>query len=90
MKRAHIIISGYVQGVFFRHNTKTKARKLGLKGFVKNLPNGDVEVVAEGNEKDINELIDFCRKGPMFSCVANLKIEYEEFKGEFDDFTVRF
>ncbi|MBU3941787.1 MAG: acylphosphatase [Nanoarchaeota archaeon] len=90
MKRVHIIISGYVQGVFFRHNTKIKARKLGLKGFVMNVPNGNVEVIAEGNEKEINELIDFCRKGPMLSCVANLKIEYEEFKGEFDDFTVRF
>ena len=90
MKRVHIVISGYVQGVFFRNNTKTKARKLGLKGFVRNAPNGDVEVVAEGNEKEINELIDFCRKGPMLSCVANLKLEYQEFKGEFDDFIVRF
>ena len=89
MKRVHIIISGYVQGVFFRNNTKTKARNLGLKGFVRNVPNGDVEVVAEGNEKEINELIDFCRNGPMLSCVANLKIEYGEFKGEFDDFTVK-
>jgi len=90
MKRIHIIISGYVQGVCFRYFTKIKARKLGLKGFVRNAPNGDVEVVAEGNEKEINELIDFCRKGPMLSCVANLKIEYGEFKGEFDDFIVKF
>ncbi len=89
MKRVHIIISGYVQGVLFRNNTKTKARKLGLKGFVRNAPNGDVEVVAEGNEKELNELIDFCRKGSVFSCVANLKLEYEKFKGEFDDFIVK-
>jgi len=89
MKRVHIIISGYVQGVCFRYFTKIKARKLGLKGFVRNVPNGDVEVVAEGNEKEINELIDFCRKGPMLSCVANLKIEYGEFKGKFDDFIVK-
>ncbi len=89
MKRIHIIISGHVQGVFFRNNTKAKARKLGLKGFVRNVPNGDVEVVAEGNEKELNELVGFCRKGPMFSCVANLKIEYEKFKGEFDDFIVK-
>ncbi|MBU1204830.1 MAG: acylphosphatase [Nanoarchaeota archaeon] len=89
MKRVHIIISGYVQGVCFRYFTKIEARRLGLKGFVKNLPNGDVEVVAEGNEKELNELIDFCRKGPMFSCVANLKLEYGEFKGEFDDFTFK-
>ena len=90
MKRVHIVISGYVQGVCFRYFTKIKARKLGLKGFVRNVQNGDVEVVAEGNEKEINEMIDFCRKGPVLSCVANLKLEYEEFKGEFDDFTVRF
>jgi len=90
MKRVHIIISGYVQGVCFRYFTKIKARKLGVKGFVRNVPNGDVEVIAEGNEKEINELINFCRKGPLLSCVANLKFEYEKFKGEFDDFTVKF
>jgi len=90
MKRVHIIISGYVQGVCFRYYAKIKARNLGIKGFVRNVPNGDVEVVAEGNEKEINELINFCRKGSRLSCVANLKIEYEEFKGEFNDFTVRF
>jgi len=89
MKKVHIIISGYVQGVCFRYFTKIEARKLGLKGFVKNLPNGDVEVTAEGNKKEINELINFCRKGPALSGVANLKIEYEKFKGEFNDFTVR-
>lgn len=89
MKRVHIIISGYVQGVCFRYFTKIKARKLGIKGFVKNLPNGDVEVVAEGDEKELNELIDFCRKGPVLSGVANLKIEYEELKGEFNEFIVK-
>ncbi len=89
MKRVHIIISGYVQGVCFRYFTKIKARNLGLKGFVRNIPNGDVEVVAEGNDKEIDELVEFCRKGPVLSCVANLKIEYEEFKGEFNDFTVK-
>ncbi len=89
MKRVHIIISGYVQGVCFRYFTKIKSRKLGLKGFVRNVPNGDVEVVAEGNEKEINELIEFCRKGPALSGVANLKIEYEDFKGEFNDFSVK-
>ncbi|OIO62599.1 acylphosphatase [Candidatus Woesearchaeota archaeon CG_4_10_14_0_2_um_filter_33_10] len=90
MKRVHIIISGYVQGVCFRYFTKVKARNLGLKGFVRNIPNGNVEVIAEGNEKELDELVEFCRKGPVLSCVANLKVEYEEFKGEFNDFTVKF
>ena len=89
MKRVHIIISGYVQGVCFRYFTKVKARNLGLKGFVRNIPNGNVEVIAEGNEKELDELVEFCRKGPVLSCVANLKVEYEEFKGEFNDFTVK-
>jgi len=57
---------------------------------VRNIPNGNVEVIAEGNEKELDELVEFCRKGPVLSCVANLKVEYEEFKGEFNDFTVKF
>lgn len=89
MKRVRLIISGRVQGVFFRHNTNIEANRLGLKGFVKNI-NGDVEIVAEGSESEIKQLIAFCRKGPETAEVSDVKIEYEEPKDEFSSFSVRY
>ena len=90
MKRVHLIISGQVQGVFFRHHTNMVGNNLGLKGFVRNLPNGDVEVVAEGDEGKLNELIEFCKKGPVGSYVENVKIEYEKLTKEFNGFSVKY
>jgi len=85
-KRVYIIISGYVQGVLFRYNTKKIAEKLNLKGFVRNLASRDLEIVAEGSEEAIKELIEFCKKGPEGAEVRDIKIEYEEVKNEFDGF----
>ena len=62
-KRAHLIIYGKVQGVFFRASTKDKAIELGLKGFVRNQPDGTVEVIAEGSEKQLQELVAWCHEG---------------------------
>ncbi len=90
MKRFHLIVSGNVQGVFYRHNTNQVANRLGLKGFVRNLPNGDVEVVAEGNENKLNELTEFCKKGPIGANVENIKIEYEKPTKEFNSFSIRY
>ncbi len=90
MKRVHIIISGRVQGVFFRFNTRDLANNLGLTGYVKNLYNGDVEVVAEGNEEKLNRLIEFCKKGPESASVTNTKIKYGKAANEFSDFEVRY
>jgi len=89
MKRIHLIISGSVQGVFYRHNTNQVANRLGLKGFVRNLPNGNVEVIAEGNEEKLNELIEFCKKGPESAHVDNIKIEYEKPTKEFNTFSIK-
>jgi len=88
MKRAHIIISGRVQGVFFRHNANKVANKLGLKGFVRNLPDGAVEVVAEGEETKLKELLEFCRRGPLGAHVENTEVKYEEPKNEFNTFSI--
>ena len=77
MKCAHIIISGRVQGVFFRDNTRRKAIELGLKGYAKNLPDGNVEVVAEGDESKLNELADFIGKGPGIAKVTDIKIKHK-------------
>ena len=89
MQRIHLIISGRVQGVYFRHHTNIEANKLGLTGFVRNLSNGNVEVIAEGSEEKLKELIQFCRKGPDSANVENVDITYEEPKQEFKTFSIR-
>ena len=78
MKCIHLIVSGRVQGVFFRANVKNKAIELNLNGYAKNLENGNVEVVAEGDENKINELIEFIKQGPGIAKVENIKINHKE------------
>ena len=78
MKCVHIIVSGRVQGVFFRDNTRRKATELGLCGYAKNLPDGTVEVVAEGDETKIKELIEFIKKGPGIAKITNIEIKRKE------------
>lgn len=78
MKCFHLTVSGRVQGVFFRANVKNKAIELGLKGYAKNLENGDVEVVVQGNEGKMIELIDFVKKGPGISRVSGIQIKHRE------------
>lgn len=90
MKRVRIIISGQVQGVFFRQHTKDIARKLGLKGYVKNLADGGVEVVAEGQEEKLRELVGFCKRGPNAAKVEGIKVSYENAKNEFRGFEIRY
>ena len=78
MKCVHLIVSGRVQGVFFRANVKNKANELGLRGYAKNLPDGNVEVVAEGNESKLEEFIGFIKNGPGIAKVENIKIRHKE------------
>ena len=82
MKRAHVIIHGKVQGVWFRAHTKEMADKLGLKGWVRNLPDGNVEAVFEGDDESIREMISWCHHGPPLARVDKVEVEYEEPKGE--------
>ena len=89
MKQVKLNIQGKVQMVFFREFTKKAGRKLGLKGYVRNLNDGSVEVVAEGEEKQLNELIAECRKGPLMAHVKNIDIEWAEPESEFDNFYIR-
>ena len=88
--KKHIFVSGRVQGVGFRHFTRKNAEALGIKGWVKNLPDGRVEAVLEGAEKDVTELIDRCRSGPASAYVKNVEVEEQKEKGAFTDFSVRF
>ena len=90
MARAHLIISGRVQGVFYRAFTEDVAQMLALKGWVKNRSDGAVEAVFEGKKEDIESAIRSCYKGPPSSKVNNIDVKWEEFKGEFQSFSVRY
>lgn len=90
MVRAHVIISGMVQGVFFRAYTREWARELGVNGWVKNLPDGRVEAIFEGEEGRVKEIIERCKKGPPMAVVENVDVRWEEYKGEFDDFEIKY
>lgn len=89
MKHYNIKIYGRVQGVFFRDFTRSTARFLGLKGFVKNRPDGSVYTEAEGDEAKLVELIRMCRKGPDVAHVDTVDIEEGEMKG-FGSFEIRY
>jgi acylphosphatase len=88
--RAHVFISGMVQGIFFRSETRNEAKKLGVKGWVRNLSDGRVEAVFEGEEKSVKELIEFCRRGPLGARVTGVDITWENYTGEFRNFEVRY
>lgn len=88
--RAHIHISGRVQGVTFRASTRRKAKKLGVKGWVKNLSDGRVEAVLEGSEEAVKEIIDWCHDGPRPAKVENVEVKWEEPQNDFERFKVTF
>ena len=87
--RVHVFVSGKVQGVFFRQKTKQQAQSLGIKGWVRNLPDGRVEAVFEGEEEAVKSLVKYCNHGPSFARVENVNLSYENYSGEFADFTTR-
>ena len=86
--RAHIYVTGKVQGVFFRQNTKRQAQSRSVTGWVCNLSDGRVEAVFEGEEVAVKEIVEYCRHGPSFAKVENLEVATEAFKGEFSDFKI--
>lgn len=88
--RAHLLITGRVQGVFYRAFTEEVALSLNLKGWVRNTPGGDVEAVFEGEKDKIEKAIEMCRKGPPAARVQDIKVEWHDFKGEFSTFTIRY
>ena len=86
--RVHLIIEGVVQGVFFRANTREKAERNNINGWIRNRPDGTVEAVFEGEEKPLKKLIEWCHHGPPGAVVKNVKIEWQAYEGEFKNFTV--
>ena len=90
MKRVHLLISGRVQGVAFRYYTIEEADRLGVLGWVRNLPDGRVEVVAEGEPERIEAFARWCHRGPALARVDEVKMETPEATGEFRRFDIRY
>jgi acylphosphatase len=88
--RVHVVISGRVQGVFFRASTGEKADELGLTGWVRNARDGDVEAVFEGEEGAVDEMLAWCHRGPPLAKVMKVMATPEAFTGEFREFSIRF
>ena len=86
--RARVIVEGRVQGVFFRSHTQDMALKLGLKGWVKNCRDGKVEAVFEGDQDRVEEMIQWCRRGPAEARVTKVHLAWEKCGGELQDFSI--
>ena len=81
MTRRRVVVSGQVQGVFFRDTTRRRAEAAGLAGWVSNRPDGAVEAVFEGDEDAVDQLVDFCRRGPSRAEVASVEVVEEDPEG---------
>lgn len=89
-KRLHVLVSGVVQGVFFRAHTRNTAQNLDLVGWVRNLSDGRVEITAEGGTDKLQELIQWCHEGPRHARVDTVDVTWHEATGEFETFEVRY
>jgi len=78
MKQVHLLISGFVQGIGYRDFVRSKAKKLGLAGWTRNLSDSRVEVLAQGRVEDLNSLIKICEKGPFLAEVKDIFVEWQE------------
>jgi acylphosphatase len=87
--RARILVSGRVQGVSFRQYTIDEARALGVRGWVRNLPDGRVEAEAEGERAAVESLLGACRRGPPGAEVADVEVSWGAHAGDLGPFTVR-
>jgi len=88
--RAHVLVSGKVQGVYFRQNTKQVATRHKVVGWVRNLPDGRVEAVFEGDEVAVNEVIKWCHIGPPKASVQDVNVKFTKYTGEFADFNINY
>ncbi|MGR8930003.1 MAG: acylphosphatase [Gammaproteobacteria bacterium] len=85
----HIIVKGKVQGVYFRAYTQKQAIKLNVNGFVRNLANGDVEIVAEGSKTALQALVSWCHKGPLLARVSRVIASQHQTSEPFESFEIR-
>jgi acylphosphatase len=89
MKRVELIVTGRVQGVWFRYETQKAALEIGVKGIVENTVDGAVHVLAEGEEGQLGKLIEYCKHGPPLARVENVRISWSEPTDEFSGFAIR-
>ncbi len=88
--RAHVYVSGRVQGVFFRSDTRDEAVRHDITGWVQNLTDGRVEAVFEGEKEKVDKLIEFCKRGPPGARVVKVEVSWETYTGEFENFKIRY
>ncbi len=88
--RAHVMVRGKVQGVYFRYETRDQAIALGVNGWVRNRPDGSVEAVFEGDRDKVEKLIKWCRQGPPMASVSDVQIRWEDYSDEFSSFKIEF
>lgn len=86
--QAHVLVEGRVQGVFFRQTTSFEARKRSVKGWVRNLLDGRVEAIFEGEKEKVDEMISFCKRGPVGARVSRIKIVWEDATCKYQDFKI--
>ena len=88
--RARAVISGRVQGVFFRLETKQAAQRYGVSGWVKNQIDGTVAAVFEGSKEDVDAILEWCKQGPPHAKVTHVDVAWEDYKGEYESFEVTY
>ncbi|MCX5851195.1 MAG: acylphosphatase [Deltaproteobacteria bacterium] len=89
-QRVRVVVTGRVQGVFFRAETQRQALSLNIRGWVRNLPGGSVEALFEGTKEDVDRMIAWCRKGPRLASVDTFDINFEPYKGDLDGFIISY
>ncbi|HLY09005.1 MAG TPA: acylphosphatase [Planctomycetota bacterium] len=89
MVRAHLLISGVVQGVGYRWACRRAAQSIGVTGWVRNLPDGRVEAVVQGHREQVDRVIQWCQRGPEDAQVSDVAVSYEEAAEEFQGFGIR-
>lgn len=90
MKRVHAFVSGRVQGVFFRAETQRAAMDFNLTGWVRNVADGRVEAVFEGDDENVDKMLTWCHIGPPAALVENVTVKEERYTGSFQDFSIKY
>lgn len=86
----HVMITGRVQGVWFRATTRQKAEQIGITGWVRNTRDGCVEAIFEGEENCVKEMIEWCHRGPPLAKIENVEVKNQSLTNGFDDFSIKY